>query len=70
MLRYHPEAAEHKCKLLQLAQQVAAWDEVEVLVPQVLDAIRSSAGLILMRDCVQPLEATMNAAYAEEDLQV
>ena len=67
ILRYHPEAAEHKCKLLQLAQQVAAWDEIEALVPQVVEAIRTSA--TQMRDCVQPLEATMNSVYAEEDLQ-
>ena len=58
------------CALVQAALSVASWDEPQTLVPILLRRLRSAPSpAAAIKDCVQPLEAMMNPAYTEVDLE-
>jgi len=67
IVRIYPDGLVHRCKLVQLAMSVAAWEEVEGHTPGILSDLRASPEM--MQECLQPLEATMNPLCSEEDLQ-
>ena len=63
-----PHNLQATCRLVRLAQSVASWEDFESRIRPMMQELKASPPLVL-KECLQPLEATMNPLFTEEDLQ-